>query len=149
MKTIIIDGNNLMHKLYGNANNQLVLVHTVRSFVNKKDKIIFFFDGFGDINISNVIFSEKKKADDLMREFIEKFKNHRLLKVISSDREISGLAKVCGCEVQSSEDFRNEINKDASKAKSTKHNYTDDDGDKEKPTGMSRKSLEEFRKMFE
>jgi predicted RNA-binding protein with PIN domain len=148
MKTIIIDGNNLMHKIYGNANNQLALIESVKTFVGKKDKVIFYFDGVGESDRSAVIFSGKKKADDLMREFIEKFKNHKMLKVVSSDREISGLAKVCGCEVQSSEEFWKEMNKkNLMKGKNVNQNFIYDKKD-EKPSGVSRKSLDEFRKLF-
>lgn len=148
MKTIIIDGNNLMHKVYGNANNHLAIVESVKTFAGRKDKVIFYFDGVGESDRSDVIFSGKKKADDLMREFIEKFKNHKMLKVVSSDREISGLAKVCGCEVQSSEEFWNEMNnKRSMKGKNVNQKFIYDDKS-EKPSGVSRKSLDEFRKLF-
>ncbi|HEX2786379.1 MAG TPA: NYN domain-containing protein [Ignavibacteria bacterium] len=148
MKTIIIDGNNLMHKIYGNADNQLAIIERVKTFVGKKDKVIFYFDGVGESNRSDVIFSGKKKADDLMREFIEKFKNHKMLKVVSSDREISGLAKVCGCEVQSSEEFYKEMNKkNVMKGKNVNQRFIYDEKG-EKPSSVSRKSLDEFRKLF-
>lgn len=152
MKTIIIDGNNLMHKVYGNADNQLAIVERVKTFIGKKDKVIFYFDGVGESNRNDVIFSGKKKADELMREFIEKFKNHKMLKVVSSDREISGLAKVCGCEVQSSEEFFNQMDKEMNKKNVTKGKNVNQrfiyDEKGEKPSGVSRKSLDEFRKLF-
>lgn len=137
-----------MHKIYGNANNHLALVESVKTFAGKKDKVIFYFDGVGESDRSNIIFSGKKKADDLMREFIEKFKNHKMLTVVSSDREISGLAKVCGCEVQSSEEFWKEMNnKRTMKGKNVNERFIYDENS-EKPSGVRRKSLDEFRKLF-
>ena len=44
-KTILIDGNNLMHKIYGSPDNHNALISSVRNFLGSKFKVLFFFDG--------------------------------------------------------------------------------------------------------
>ena len=156
MKTTIIDSNNLIHKvphlkllfIKDKEAAMVSLVETVKSRMNKTDKIIFVFDGVSDLRNKDVTFSNNLSADEVIRNKIENFKDHRKLKIISSDTGITGLAKVCGCEVQRSEDFWNKINKvkSISTGKNINQNYIYDK--KEKPDRMNKKEIEEFRQYF-
>ena len=118
MNTIIIDGNNLLHKIpsfkksfsANPDNTRRTLVEAVKGRVKTKAKIIFVFDGHSDDKAQNVIYSGRKTADEVIRKFIEENYNKNSIKVVSSDNEITSLAKVCGCEVSSSEKFWEEIN---------------------------------------
>ncbi len=153
MKTIIIDCNNLIHKIpvYKRIFKEqkdavaLSLIESVKSKFNHY-KIIFVFDGFSDIQINNVIFSGKIAADEIIRKYIEENYHKEPVSIVSSDTGITNLAKICGCEVQSSEDFCKEL-KPASKKKNKNINqlfYPDG----EKPERITKKELNEFRKYF-
>ncbi|MDQ3020798.1 MAG: NYN domain-containing protein [Bacteroidota bacterium] len=156
MKTLIIDSNNLIHKIPHLKNlfhrdkesAQVALMELVKSQSNNKEKLIFAFDGFGKITSSDVIFSKNISADELIRKRIENFKDYKKLKIVSSDNGITNLAKVCGCEVQKSEDYWNEINKKSSpfEGKNINQNYIYDKP--EKPERMNKKEMEEFKKYF-
>lgn len=156
MKTIIIDGNNLIHKIK-NLKAQFAvdpkgaaisLIEIVRSRSQSNARTIFVFDGYGSIANKNVIFSKQLSADEVIRKYIEEFPTHKNLKVISSDIHITSLAKACGCEIQKSEEFRNSLEKKNSPAsgKNINQNYIYDKP--EKPERMSRKEVDEFKKYF-
>jgi len=153
MRTIIIDCNNLIHKIPGFKNQfrehkdavAQSLIETIKSKFSHT-KIIFVFDGFGDINKSNVIFSGKLTADEIIRKYIEDNYQKEPVSIVSSDTGITRLAKICGCEVKSSEEFWNEL-KPASKKKDKNINqlfYPNG----EKPDRITKKELEEFKKYF-
>lgn len=156
MKTIIIDGNNLIHKvpylknifLKDKETAQIALVESVKSRSSRNEKIIFIFDGFGKIEKPNAEFSNNFTADEIIRKRIEKFPNHKLLKIVSSDNEIIGFAKICGCEVSRSEVFWDELkeNNPLYEGRNINQNYIYDK--KEKPDRFSKKDLEEFKKFF-
>ncbi|MBS1515874.1 MAG: NYN domain-containing protein [Bacteroidetes bacterium] len=155
MNTIIIDGNNLLHKIPSfkksfSANpdsTRRTLVEAVKGRIKNKAKIIFVFDGHCDDRIQNVIFSGAKTADEVIRKFIEDNYDKNSIKVVSSDREITSLAKVCGCEVSTSEKFWEEINSiSLTKGKNINQLYLYDKS--EKPNGISRKDFNEFLKHF-
>jgi predicted RNA-binding protein with PIN domain len=154
MKTIIIDGNNLIHKVpeykkrfqENKEATALSLIESVKSKI-KRTKIVFVFDGFGDIKMNNVIFSGKLTADEVIRKAIEDNYEKKQFTVISSDAGITGLARICGCEVKTSEEFWNEI-----KPKTVQNNkninqllYLDEN---EKPERITKKELNEFKKYF-
>lgn len=153
MKTIIIDSNNLIHKiseikklfLESSESAQLTLMESVKSKVNKNYKLIFVFDGFGNIKKNYVYYSGKISADEVIRKYIEDNYNKRTLTVVSSDSEIQRLAKVCGCEVKKSEDFWKELNPSPTKDKNINQLLYKDG---EKPDRISKKELEEFKKYF-
>ena len=152
MRTIIIDANNLLYRVFKNKevqsendNDRLSLVESVKSRLGNRNKAIFVFDGHGYSDNSSIIFSGNKSADTVIRKFIEKFSNHKLLTVVSSDNEIKRFAKVCGCKVQTSEVFWQTINNPAKDKNINQLFLYDKD---EKPSGMSRKDLNEFRKYF-
>ncbi len=156
MKTIIIDSNNLIHKIEylkslfakDKESAQVSLVETIKARLNKNEKVVFVFDGFGKPGRSDVIFSNDKSADEIIRKKIENFNFHRKLKIVSSDRDITDFAKVCGCEVQSSEAFWDEINREKSvtEGKNINQYYIYDKP--EKPDRLTKKELDEFRKYF-
>ena len=93
---------------------------------------------------SNVLFSEKDTADNIIRKKIEKFGDHKKLKVVSSDNEIISLAKVCGCIIQKSEEFWKGINSVKSPTEKDNINelYI------EKPNNISKKDMDFFKKQF-
>lgn len=157
MNTIIIDGNNLLHKIpsfkknfsSNPDNTRRALVEAVNGRVKIKAKIIFVFDGHSNDKAQNVIYSGKQTADEVIRKFIEENYNKNSIKVVSSDNEITSLAKVCGCEVSSSEKFWEQINAASpAKGKNINQLYLYDKAEKEKPNGMSKKDFNEYLKHF-
>ncbi len=153
MKTIIVDSNNLIHKVNelkklfseNPESAQLTLIESVKSKVNKNFKIIFVFDGFGNIKRNNVVYSGKLLADDVIKKYIEENYSKKTLTVISSDAEITRLARVCGCDTKKSEDFWKELNLSPTKGKNINQLLYKEG---EKPDRISKKELEEFKKYF-
>jgi predicted RNA-binding protein with PIN domain len=122
MKSFLIDGNNLMGKItvikkIQSKDKQLARERLVmlieKYFNNRKEKVFLHLDGFPNtpLNLSKgkIIYSEKSKADKKIKEQIEITKNRKNLIVISSDHEIQNFARVCSCEVLSSEEFAKEM----------------------------------------
>ena len=122
MKDYLIDGNNLMGKISVIKKIQIKdkqlarerLVMLIEKFFNKrKGKVFLHFDGFQNnpLNLSKgkIIYSEKSNADKKIKEQIEITKNRKNLIVISSDHEIQNFARVCSCDVLSSEEFAKEL----------------------------------------
>ena len=144
MEKIIIDGNNLMHKIPHIKDSREAVVEAVRSRVNKN--VIFIFDGHGEDTI-NVRYSGSKSADDIIRQYIELNEGNTDLTIVSSDNAIAGLGKACACNVIKSEDFWNSISAGdkVTPDKNVNQLYHYDD---EKPGGMSRKDMKEFKKYF-
>ena len=88
MKTILIDGNNLIHKIPAvkslflkdkNA-SQLALLEAVKSKISRTDKLIIVFDGHGSFKKAEVIHSDKITADEIIRKKIEAFGDYKKLK---------------------------------------------------------------------
>jgi len=118
MKTYLIDGNNLIHKMKSISAQQKKDPQGTRDtlafkidnyFINKKVKVVLFFDGFQNVPIkttkTKIIYSEKITADEKIRKYIKKAENHRNIVVVTSDDEIKKFAKACSCSVINSEDF--------------------------------------------
>lgn len=153
MKTVIIDANNLIHKVpdfrklfkENPESAQLALVESVKTKVCRNHRLIFVFDGFAKVNKSCVEYSGNRKADDVIRKYIEDNYMIKTLCVVSSDAEIKRLAKICGCEVKNSEVFWKEINPSALKNKNINQLLYKDG---EKPDRISKKELDEFKKYF-
>ena len=148
MRTVIIDGNNLLHK-YNNLKRlflenpesaQLSLYESVRNKLSKNDKLVLVFDGFSNIKSPNIIFSGVKTADDIIRKYIEDNYQKKSMAIISSDNEIISIARACSCEILKSEDFISD-NK-AFKDKNINHLMPKDN---EKPDGMSKKDFDFFK----
>jgi predicted RNA-binding protein with PIN domain len=152
MKIIIIDGNNLIHKIphikQMHASDKPGAANALRDFVRSryqgKGKIVIVFDGHGKNEGSSVIYSGNVTADKIIREKIEQAKNCRELTIVSSDAEITDLARVCGCDVVRSETFAKSLSdgqKSPAKGKNVNELF-------EKPDRSSRKEIEEFKKFF-
>ena len=153
MKSIVIDGNNLIYKVPGLKNKfrenkqaaVLSLIESIRTKI-KRIRVIFVFDGYGEQDINSVIFSGSLTADEVIRKFIEDNYEKNELTVVSSDKGITNLAKICGCEVKNSENFWNEINHASSGKVKTGKDELNSEG--EKPDRISKKDLNEFKKYF-
>lgn len=153
MKTIIIDSNNLIHKipeyrklfLENPESVQLTLIESVKSKMKGNFEIIFVFDGFGNLKRKNVEYSGNNSADNVIRKFIEDNYIKKAIFVVSSDSEITRLAKICGCEIKKSEDFWRELNPHITKGKNINHLLYKEN---EKPDRISKKELEEYKKYF-
>jgi predicted RNA-binding protein with PIN domain len=151
MRTVIIDGNNLLHKMQNLkklfASNpesaQLSLYETVKGKLSKNDKLILVFDGFSNIKSANIIFSGVKTADEIIRKYIEENYQKKSMAIISSDNEIISIAKACSCEILKSEDFVSE--KKTLKNENINHLMPKDS---EKPEGMSKRDFDFFKNKF-
>jgi predicted RNA-binding protein with PIN domain len=127
METIIIDAYNLMHKV---SELQLLLkqsqdtcVDTMvqklhRHYFGKGYKAVLVFDGYGKNKHEQNIEVKFAKtdvgpdyghADALIKHLVEKAKNPKLVKVVSSDRDITFFAKECGAKIQTAESFWGEV----------------------------------------
>ncbi|HMR39428.1 MAG TPA: NYN domain-containing protein [Ignavibacteria bacterium] len=156
MKTIIIDANNVIHKdiqlkalfIKDKESAQLALVEKVKAGLNRDEKVFFVFDGHGKSGDNSVEYSGNKTADEIIRKRIETFKDVKKLTIVSSDNGITGLARVCGCKVKSSENFLNDLSKkqNVTSGKNINQNYLYDLN--EKPDSMNKKEIEEFKKYF-
>jgi len=151
MRTVIIDGNNLLHKMQNlkrlfkenPESAQLTLYENVRGKLSKNDKLVLVFDGFSSIKSPNIIFSGVKTADDIIRKYIEDNYQKKSMAVISSDNEILSIARACSCEILKSEDFVSE--KKTLKNENINHLMPKDN---EKPEGMSKKDFDFFKNKF-
>lgn len=151
MRTVIVDGNNVIHKMNNLkrlfAENpeaaQLSLYESIKGKLSKNDKLVLVFDGFSNIKSPNIIFSGVKTADDIIRKYIEENYQKKAMAVISSDNEILSIARACSCEILKSEDFIAE--KKSLKNENINHLMPKDN---EKPDGMSKKDFEFFKNQF-
>lgn len=122
MKKYLIDGNNIIGKIHSLRklqlkNKQLArekLAHQIDRFFSAKDVEVFlYFDGFENQKIKSdkikIIYSEGASADEKIKKEIESLRNKRNIVVVSSDNNIKEFAKVCGCEIISSEAFQKDI----------------------------------------
>lgn len=153
MKTLIIDGNNLIHKSDNlkkqfskdKTASQRILIETLKGKLSGFKTVIIVFDGHGNFTERNVFFSENKSADEVIKSKIGSFKNPKLLCIVSSDNEIVNFSRKCCCEVLKSEVFWKMINNiDTNSNKEDINHYYDYD----KPPNMSKKEMDYFRKAF-
>lgn len=144
MEKIIIDGNNLMHKIPHIKDSREAVVEAVRSRTVKN--VIFVFDGHGT-DSSNVRYAGNHTADTVIRDYVELNSGNKELTVVSSDNGITDLAKACECNVMKSEDFWKSLSSNdgvtPDKNVNQLYNY-----DEEKPSGLSKKDMKEFKKYF-
>jgi len=126
METIIIDTNNLMHKV-GSLKKLLdkdkdIVVDTMiakmqNHFFGNKIKVTLVFDGYGknkhhgnfEVKFAKTNSLDYENADKLIKTLIDKARTPKLLKIVTSDNEISWYAKDSGCKIQSSESFWGEL----------------------------------------
>ena len=127
METIIIDTYNIMHKVRALhlllKQEQDVIVDTMilkmQSYFNRRGvKITLVFDGYGKNKHSGnveVKFSQTnvshgyENADMLIKALIDKTRNKKLIRVVSSDNEVTNYARECGCKIQSAQGFWGEL----------------------------------------
>jgi predicted RNA-binding protein with PIN domain len=119
MNKFLIDGNNLIWKIPELKNLQKdestrtsarekLIFKLQRLSAEKRIKITLFFDGAPHAKLGGnvqVEYSYERKADELIREAIDKLKTKRTTTVVSSDRWITDYAKVNGCKVLTSDEF--------------------------------------------
>lgn len=127
METIIIDAYNLIHKV-GELKvllqqSQDICVDTMISklhghYFGRGVKCILVFDGFGknrheqniEVKFSKTgVGTDYGHADALIKHLVDKSRNPKLLKIVSSDREIINFAKECGAKILTSESFWGEV----------------------------------------
>lgn len=127
METIIIDAYNLMHKISELkillAQSQEACVDAMLGklqghFFGRGVKVILVFDGAGhnkhehNIDVKFAITgvgTNWGNADNLMKHLVDKAKNSKLIRVVSSDREVTWYAKDRGCRIQTAESFWGEV----------------------------------------
>ncbi len=122
MNYYFIDGNNLAGKLKGISNiktgqNQLMrekLISLLSRYYSKdRNQIVVFFDGFPREAIRagkiKIIYSNRKTADDEIKEAIANHKNPRLITLITSDNNLREYGKACSCRIKSCEELSLDI----------------------------------------
>ncbi len=122
MKHYIIDGNNLIGKIKelfelqkrdGQSAREKLAFMLDRYFTGKKVSVSLHFDGYPKeaIRTANlkIIYSESRPADILIKDEIDRFKNPKLITVVSSDASVYEYAKVNACGRVKSEDFAKQI----------------------------------------
>lgn len=160
METILVDAYNLMHKIPELKvllkQNQDVCVDTMVAkmqshFGGSGRKVILVFDGHGqnrhlrniEVKFSKTdITHDYENADKMIKALIDKFRNKKLLKVVSSDNEVTGYASVCGAKIQSAKSFWGEL-----KDKKAKQRIANQDVN-EKPQVVTKGELEYLLKLF-
>lgn len=119
----LIDGHNLIGQTPGlslsDPDDEQKLIALLRAFLvrtNKKGTVIFDNKGLPggagkwSNNVLEVRFAPlPKKADDLIRERLEREKNPRGLVVVSADHEVMLAARRAGAAVKKSSDFAQEL----------------------------------------
>ena len=118
----IIDGNNLIGKIKSiwelqkkdkQASREKLAFLLDRYFSKKKIKVTLHFDGFAGDAIKTykvkIIYSDKKTADQKIKNQIDNLKNPKLAAVVSSDNNVKQYAKLNSCTIINSEDFAKEV----------------------------------------
>ncbi|MBS1518671.1 MAG: NYN domain-containing protein [Bacteroidetes bacterium] len=152
-KYLLIDVNNVIHKsprlksLFSKDKKHAILsfIEKVKTQFGRNFRIEFYLDGHGETTANNIFYSMSRTADELIRKRIEDSNNHRNLTVVSSDSYITGLAKACGCEVKSSEEFLKLTEENVFKDKNINHVL---ESESEKPKSVSRKDLDYYKNLF-
>ena len=148
MKHYIIDGNNLIGKIKNlhslqqkdkqMSREKLTLI-LERHFIKEKAKVTLHFDGFENDPIKTscikIVYSEKRTADENIKNQIEKSKKRTTITVVSSDNNIREFARVCSCGVIKSEDFAKKLSSSQS-------------GDEEVERIKNIDNPDEFKKLF-
>ncbi|MCU0372834.1 MAG: NYN domain-containing protein [Ignavibacteria bacterium] len=149
MRTVIVDGNNLLHKTVNlkklfrenPESAQLSLYEQLKSKLHRSDKLVLVFDGFSSIKSDKIIFAGSLTADEVIRKYIEVNYQKRTLALITSDNGIISIAEKCGVEILKSEDF-------AAGTKTISAKITYKQEKQEKPESISRKDFNFFKDKF-
>jgi len=120
--TYLIDANNVIGKdksLFAmqkkdKISSREILAHRIdRFFSYKKVNVAIFFDGFMSLPIrtskAKIYYSDKRTADELIKNYIADSSNKKNITVVTSDQNIQQFARVCSCTIKSSEDFLKDI----------------------------------------
>lgn len=152
MNHFIIDGNNVIGRIPAlsslqkkdkQLSREKLAFLVERFFANRKVKLTLHFDGFSSLPLKvskvKIIYSEKLSADENIKKQIGDIKNRRTIIVITSDSNLSEYARICGCSIQSSDEFGKLLFK--------KKEIDDED---EKIRQMSNeKNIQEFKNIFQ
>jgi len=127
MKTYLIDGNNVLRaeknwdKLFKEDTERAkdLLVQKVIDFLRDRDnRAIIFLDGFNFVHSHQKVsknvevkYAKNKTADETILITIEKQKNKRNLIIVTNDIELKNKAKLNECQVMSSKDFIQKLDK--------------------------------------
>lgn len=120
-------------------------------YFGKGFKIILVFDGYGKNKHEQNIEVKFAKtgvgpdyghADALIKHLIEKARNPKLIKVVSSDRDITFFAKECGAKIQTAESFWGEVKESRIERAEI---YKEEN---EKPSVVSKNEFDFFMKEF-
>ncbi len=122
IKHYIIDGNNLIGKINRLADLQKkdplltrdkLNVILTNYFEGKKVSVSLHYDGYESfVNKTNnikIFFSGSRTADELIKDEIMRYKNPKLICVVSSDKNIIEFSHVNSCYVKTGESFAKEI----------------------------------------
>jgi len=160
METIIVDAYNLMYKIPElkvllKQDKEIcvdMMVAKIQShFTGSGRKVILVFDGHGqNRHLKNIevkfsttdITHDYGNADKMIKAMIDRSRNKKLLRVVSSDNEISWYARECGAKIMSSKSFWGEL-----KDKKLKQRIANQDIN-EKPQVVTRGELEYLLKEF-
>jgi predicted RNA-binding protein with PIN domain len=162
---IIIDGYNFihqvdefrdaLHKSLLNARNKLI--SKFASYASQKRiEILIIFDGDETVSQKSlksgrvkVIFSKNEKADAVIKRIVADDKMRSEILVISSDREVTDYAKMCGASISNCTDFYEKISyiKDEDMS-SSDYDYEDEYKLKSGNRQLSEKEIEEWKKIF-
>ena len=119
MLVFIIDGYNLVHSIPGVKKSdipQLDLIRFIRAknlSGSKNNKVILVFDGWSSARIDpgpgfEVVFSNDKTADDLIKERAARGKNKSQIRVVTDDREIRDFCRLQRVECLHTFEFTSE-----------------------------------------
>lgn len=122
MLQYIIDGNNLIGKIgslkkayrQNRQSSREGLIKYLNAFLaDKKINLTLHFDGYpnGPLYLSKgrIIYSEHRTSDTLIKDEIDRFKNPKLIVLVSSDHNLINYARVNSCKVIKSEEFKREM----------------------------------------
>lgn len=113
MVIYLIDGNNLIGKIKSVQKKEISrekLAYIIEKYFHGKNVApVLYYDGYVKESIRtsgvDVIYSNNITADEKIKDRIEREKNPRIISVVTSDFNLQEFAKVCRCEVISSESF--------------------------------------------
>ena len=160
METIIVDAYNLMHKIPElrvllKQDKEIcvdMMVAKIQGhFTGSGRKVVLVFDGHGqnrhmkniDVKFSSTdITHDYGNADKMIKAMIDRSRNRKLLRVVSSDNEISWYARECGAKILSSRSFWGEL-----KEKRMKQRIANQDVN-EKPQVVTKGEIEYLLKLF-
>ena len=148
IKKYYIDGNNLIGKIPElkklqkqdpQKSREKLAYKLERYFKDKGYTVTLFLDGYPGLGISvnkiKIVYSYDRKADDCIRDEIERDNVRKNIAVVSSDHYVMNFAKANACTVIKCEDF----------AKTMNDSFTND----EESVIQKDISVEEIKRLFD